>query len=156
MDVTGYLALFGESGATLSETQWVDHANEHLTPSLAALNARYVAGSRSERWLRMAFVPGPSAHNIAQLSGGTIAEMLDQAATHCGSLVTGYPCPTLNMTVTILRAGSAKSYLATGRVLKLTSVAAVLGADLEDDDGRQIATVTLVSQLIKDVSRLTG
>jgi acyl-coenzyme A thioesterase PaaI-like protein len=156
MDITGYLGLFGESGASLSETQWVDHANEHLTPNLAGLNARYVAGSRSERWLQMSFAPGPSAHNIAQLSGGTIAEMLDQAATHCGSLVTGHPCPTLNMTVTILRPGSAKFYVATGRVLKLTSVAAVLGADLEDDGGRQIATVTLVSQLIKDVSRLTG
>jgi acyl-coenzyme A thioesterase PaaI-like protein len=58
------------------------------------------------------------------------------------------------MTVTFLRAATAKSYVATGRVMKLTRATAVLGADLDDDTGRRIATVTLVSQLITDISRL--
>jgi acyl-coenzyme A thioesterase PaaI-like protein len=80
--------------------------------------------------------------------------MLDQAATHCGSFVTSHPCPTLTMSVTFLRAGTAKSYVATGRLIKLTSVTAVLGADLTDDKGQLIATVSLVSQLVKDLSRL--
>jgi acyl-coenzyme A thioesterase PaaI-like protein len=154
VDVSGYVGLFGEPGLALSEAQWVEHANQHLTPNLSALNTRYLDGSREERWLRMSYEPGPGAFNFAQLSGGSIAEMLDQAATHCGSLVTGYPCPTLSMTVTILRGGTAKSYVATGRVLKLTRVTAVLGADLDDDAGRRIATVTVVSQLITDLSRL--
>jgi acyl-coenzyme A thioesterase PaaI-like protein len=154
VDVSGYVGLFGEPGLALSEAQWVEHANQHLTPNLSALNTRYLDGSREERWLRMSYEPGPGAFNFAQLSGGSIAEMLDQAATHCGSLVTGCPCPTLSMTVTILRGGTAKSYVATGRVLKLTRVTAVLGADLDDDAGRRIATVTVVSQLITDLSRL--
>lgn len=102
----------------------------------------------------MSYEPGPGAFNFAQLSGGSMAEMLDQTATHCGSLVTGCPCPTLSMTVTILRGGTAKSYLATGRVLKLTKTNAVLGADLDDDTGRRIATISVVSQLITDISRL--
>jgi acyl-coenzyme A thioesterase PaaI-like protein len=155
VDVSGYVGLFGEPGLALSEAQWVEHANQHLTPNLSALNTRYLDGSREERWLRMSYEPGPGAFNFAQLSGGSIAEMLDQAATHCGSLVTGCPCPTLSMTVTILRGGTAKSYVATGRMLKLTRVTAVLGADLDDDAGRRIATVTVVSQLITDLSRLT-
>jgi hypothetical protein len=54
----------------------------------------------------------------------------------------------------LLRAGTAKSYVATGRLIKLTSVTAVLGADLTDDNGQMIATVSLVSQLVKDLSRL--
>lgn len=58
------------------------------------------------------------------------------------------------MNVTFLRAGTAKSYVATGRLIKLTSVTAVLGADLTDDKGQLIATVSLVSQLVKDLSRL--
>jgi acyl-coenzyme A thioesterase PaaI-like protein len=154
MDVSGYLGLFGEPGLALSDTEWVDHANRYLTPNLATLQAKYLDGHRDERWLRMSYEPGPGAFNFAQLSGGSMAEMLDQTATHCGSLVTGCPCPTLSMTVTILRAGSAKSYVATGRVLKLTRATAVLGADLDDDAGRRIATVTLVSQLITDISKL--
>jgi acyl-coenzyme A thioesterase PaaI-like protein len=59
------------------------------------------------------------------------------------------------MNVTFLRGGTAKSYVATGHLIKLTSVSAVLGADLADDEGRLIATVSLVSQLIKDLSRLS-
>jgi acyl-coenzyme A thioesterase PaaI-like protein len=47
--------------------------------------------------------------------------------------------------VTFLRTGTAMSYVATGRLVKLTSVSAVLGADLTDDEGRLIATVTLAS-----------
>jgi acyl-coenzyme A thioesterase PaaI-like protein len=154
MDVSGYLGLFGEPGLALSDTEWVEHANRYLTPNLAALQAKYLDGRRDERWLRMSYEPGPGAFNFAQLSGGSMAEMLDQTATHCGSLVSGCPCPTLSMTVTILRAGTAKTYVATGRVLKLTKTNAVLGADLDDDTGRRIATVTVVSQLITDISRL--
>jgi acyl-coenzyme A thioesterase PaaI-like protein len=154
MNVSGYLELFGESGGAMTDQQWVDHANRHLTPNLAALNASYLEGSRAERWLRMSYTPGPSALNVTQLSGGSMAEMLDQCATHAGSLVTGCPCPTLNMNVCILRAGTTPSYTATGRVLKLTRTNAVLGADLDDENGRQIATVTIISQLITDLARL--
>jgi uncharacterized protein (TIGR00369 family) len=138
----------------LSDAEWVAHANKHLTPNLSALNAKFLEGSRDERSLRMSYEPGPSAFNFTALSGGSMAEMLDQTATHCGSLVTGYPCPTLSMTVTILRAGATKSFVATGRVLKLTKTNAVLGADLDDDTGRRIATITVVSQLLTDLGRI--
>ncbi|OBA60372.1 hypothetical protein A5647_00955 [Mycobacterium sp. 1100029.7] len=154
MDVNGYAGLFGEPGTALAAAQWVAHANDHLPPNLAALNARFVEGSREEQWLSMAYEPGPNAFNFALLSGGSIAEMLDQTATHCGSLVTGCPCPTLTMTVTILRGATATAYVATGRVLKLTRTNAMLGADLDDDAGRRIATITVVSQLLTDLSRL--
>jgi hypothetical protein len=155
VEIDGYLGLFGEPGAALTDTQWVAHANRHLTPNLSALNTRFLDGCREQRWLRMSYEPGPGAFNFAQLSGGSIAEMLDQTATHCGSLVTGCPCPTLSMTVTILRGGTAKSYVATGRVLKLTKTNAMLGADLDDDAGRRIATISVVSQLITDIGRLS-
>ncbi len=65
------------------------------------------------------------------------------------------PCTTLGITVTILRAGTAKSYVVTVQVLKLTKTNAVLGADLDNNCGRRIATITLVPQLITDISRLT-
>jgi hypothetical protein len=58
------------------------------------------------------------------------------------------------MTVTILRAATASSYVATGRVVKLMRATAVLGADLEDESGTTIATAIVVSQLVTDVSRL--
>jgi uncharacterized protein (TIGR00369 family) len=154
MDGNGYHGLFGEAGAALTESQWVDHANRHLTPNLAALDARFLDGSRQERWLRMSYEPGAHAMNFMQLSGGSIAEMLDQTATYCGSLVTGLPCPTLSMTVSILRPATTKSFVATGRVLGLTRATATLGADLADETGRQVATIVVVSQLIADLSRL--
>jgi len=154
MEPSGYLGLFGAAGEALDDADWLEHANRHLPPNLAALRTRYLDGSRSDRWLRVSYAPPPSARNFLQVSGGTIAEMLDQAATHCGSFVTGCPCPTLTMTVTILRPATAATYRATGRVVKLTRASAVLGADLEDDAGRQIAGATVVSQLITDLSRL--
>jgi acyl-coenzyme A thioesterase PaaI-like protein len=155
VDISGYLGLFGEPGTALSDSEWVAHANKHRTPNLLTLQGAFLDGCRDERWLRMSYEPGPGAFNFAQLSGGSIAEMLDQTATHCGSLVTGCPCPTLTMTVTILRGGTAKSYVATGRVLKLTKTNAMLGADLDDDAGRRIATIAVVSQLITDLGRLS-
>jgi uncharacterized protein (TIGR00369 family) len=154
MDANSYHGLFGDAGASLTDSEWVAHANRHLTPNLSALNTRFLEGSRSERWLRMSYEPGPSARNFVGLSGGTIAEMLDQTATYCGSFVTGLPCPTLSMTVSILRPATTKALVAIGRILKLTRATATLGADLEDESGRQIATVTVVSQLITDLSRL--
>jgi acyl-coenzyme A thioesterase PaaI-like protein len=154
METSGYIGLFGDPGSALTDAGWVAHANQHLTPNLSSLKAKFLAGCRTERWLRISYEPGPGAMNFAQLSGGSIAEMLDQTATHCGSLVTGCPCPTLSMTVTMLRAGTAKSYVAVGRVLKLTKTNALLSADLDDDTGRRIAVATVVSQLITDIGRL--
>ena len=155
MSTSGYLGLFGETGTGLTDSEWMGHANEHLPANLFALNARFVEGSRDENWLRVSYEPGPTAFNVAALSGGSMAEMLDQAATHCGSFVTGHPCPTLTMTVTILRPGRAKSYVATGRVMKLTRVTALLAAELIDERGREIASATMVSQLIKDLGALS-
>ena len=155
MSTRGYLGLFGETGTQLADLDWIDHANEHLPANLSALNARFVEGSRDEQWLRVSYEPGPTAFNVSALSGGSMAEMLDQAATHCGSFVTGHPCPTLTMTVTMLGPGRAKHYVATGRVMKLTSVTAMLSADLIDDEGHQIASATMVSHLLKDLSRLS-
>jgi len=143
MDLSGYLALFGESGAGLTDEEWIKHANDHLPPNLAALNAHHLDGSRDERWLRTSYEPGDAARNFRQISGGTIAEMLDQSATHCGSFVTAAGCPTLSMTVTILRAATASRYVATGRIVKLMRATVVLGADLEDETGTTIATAVV-------------
>ena len=52
------------------------------------------------------------------------------------------------------RAGTPKSYLATGHLIKLTSFSPALRADLTDDKGRLISTVSLVTQLLKDLSNL--
>jgi acyl-coenzyme A thioesterase PaaI-like protein len=116
-----------------------------LPANRAALTARFVEGSRDGQWLRVSYEPGPTAFNFTALSGASMAEMLDQAATHCGSFVTGHPCPRLTMTVTILRPGQAKRYLATGRAMKVTGVTALLAADLTDDQAHHIASATLVS-----------
>ena len=83
MELRGYPLLFGESGRG-DAADWLDHANRWLPANLSALKATFVDGSRAKRSLRISYEPGPSAFNFAQLSGGSIAELLDQAATHCG------------------------------------------------------------------------
>jgi uncharacterized protein (TIGR00369 family) len=115
---------------------------------LAGLNARFEKGSRAEKTLLVSYEPGPSARNFIGVSGGGIAEMLDQAATHCGTFVTSQACPTVSMNVSYLRAATAPRYLAFARVIKLTRVLAVLGAELKDVDGKDIASVSLVAQLV--------
>ena len=58
------------------------------------------------------------------------------------------------MTVNILGAGTATSYLAIGRVFKLTRTNAVLDAELVGEEGRTLVTVTAISQLIRDLDGL--
>ena len=79
--------------------------------------------------------------------------MLDQAAAHCGTFVTGHGCPTLTMTANYLRAGTGSLYVATARVLTVTSVSAVVVAELADERERRIASESVVVQLIKDITR---
>ena len=73
-----YSHLFGELGAALSDADWIAKANESLPPNLSALNARFVAGSRSDKLLQVCYRPGPESFNFISLSGGVVAEMLDQ------------------------------------------------------------------------------
>ena len=77
----------------LSEADWIELANDSLPPNLSALNARIVAGSRTDRFLQVSYRPGPESFTFISLSGGCVAEMLDQAAAHCGTFVTSYGCP---------------------------------------------------------------
>jgi uncharacterized protein (TIGR00369 family) len=148
-----YRRLFGESGATLSEPEWIAAMNSSLPPQLSALNARFDAGSRKDKCLKVSFRPGPERFtSFDSLSGGSIAEMLDQAATHCGTLVTGHGLPTLTMTVNYLRVGTGSLFVVIARVLSLTRTSAVLGADLADEHGKPIASASVVAQL-RDISR---
>ncbi|MGE2816954.1 PaaI family thioesterase [Mycobacterium heidelbergense] len=103
--------------------------------------------------LVVSFRPGPERFTaFMALSGGSIAEMLDQTAAHCGTLVTGHGFPTLTMTVNYLRAGKGGLFVVTARVLSVTSTSAVLGADLAGEQGRSVASASIVAQL-RDIAR---
>jgi uncharacterized protein (TIGR00369 family) len=149
----GYRRLFGEPGATLTEPEWIAGLNTSLPPQLSALNAQFESGSRLTQSLKVSFHPGPERFTaFMTLSGGSIAEMLDQAAAHCGTLVTGQGLPTLTMTVNYLRAGKGSLFAVTARMLAVTRTSAVLGADLADEQGRPIASASVVAQL-RDITR---
>jgi acyl-coenzyme A thioesterase PaaI-like protein len=60
------------------------------------------------------------------------------------------------MTVNFLRPGQGERFVAEGRVHKVTTTSAFLGADLFDERGRRIASASVVSHLITDLSRLTS
>jgi hypothetical protein len=62
----------------------------------------------------------------------------------------------VNISVTMCAEDGTAGYAATDRVLKVTSAIAVLGAELVDDAGRQIARASVVSQSTKDIDRLAG
>lgn len=148
-----YLRLFGESGAALSEPEWIVAMNSSLPPQLSALNARFETGSRMDKSLVVSFRPGPERFTaFMALSGGSIAEMLDQTAAHCGTLATGHGFPTLTMTVNYLRAGKGGLFVATARVLSVTSTSAMLGADLAGEQGRSVASASIIAQL-RDIAR---
>jgi acyl-coenzyme A thioesterase PaaI-like protein len=148
-----YADLFGEGGAALSDAAWIARANGSLPPNLSALNARFVTGSRTERLLQVSCRPGPESFTFFSLSGGCVAEMLDQAAAHCGTFVTSHGCPTLTMTANYVRAGKGSEFVATARLLTVTSAAAVLGAELADEREGRIASASVVVQLVKDTTR---
>ncbi|BBY11735.1 PaaI family thioesterase [Mycobacterium marseillense] len=148
-----YRRLFGESGSALSEPEWIAVMNTALPPQLSALNAQFETGSRVDRSLKVSFRPGPERFTAFNtLSGGSIAEMLDQTAAHCGTLVTGHGLPTLTMTVNYLRAGTGSLFVVAAEVLSETSTSAMLGADLVDEQGRSVASASVVAQL-RDIAR---
>jgi uncharacterized protein (TIGR00369 family) len=138
-----------------SDAAWIALANGCLPPNLSSLNTRIVAGSRTEKFLQVSYRPGPESFTFISLSGGCVAEMLDQAAAHCGTFVTSHGCPTLTMTANYLRAGAGSEFVATARVLGVTTASAVIGAELTDERERLIASASVVVQLVKDISRYT-
>lgn len=148
-----YAQLFGEFGAMLSDTDWIELANESLPPNLSALNAHIVDGSRKDRFLQVSYQPGPESFTYVSLSGGCIAEMLDQAAAHCGTFVTSCGCPTLTMTASYLHVGTGKVFVATAGLLAVTSASATISAELTDERERLIASASVAVHLIKDVTR---
>lgn len=148
-----YRRLFGETGARLSEPEWIAAMNSFLPNQLSALNAHFETGSRVDRSLKVSFRPGPERFTaFMALSGGSIAEMLDQTAAHCGTLVTGHGLPTLTMTVNYLRAGIGNLFVVTAEVLSVTSTSAVVRAGLVDEQGRTVAAASVVAQL-RDIAR---
>ena len=148
-----YAQLFGELGAMLSDTDWIKLANDSLPPNLSALGAEFVGGSRTDRFLQVSYRPGPESFTFISLSGGCVAEMLDQAAAHCGTFLTGFGCPTLTITANYLRAGTGSAFVATAGLLALTSASAIISAELTDERDRLIASASVVVQLVKDISR---
>jgi uncharacterized protein (TIGR00369 family) len=148
-----YARLFGETGAALSDADWITQANEALPPNLSALNARIVGGSRSDKVLKVCFRPGREFFTYIGLSGGCIAEMLDQAAAHCATFVTSRGCPTLTLTVNYLRMGAGQSFLAAARLLTVSSATAVVDTELTDERERRIASASVVVHLIKEITR---
>jgi hypothetical protein len=55
--------------------------------------------------------------------------------------------------VNYLRAGVGNLFVTTAHVMNVTSVSALLAAELVDAKGSSIASATVASQLIKDLSR---
>jgi uncharacterized protein (TIGR00369 family) len=148
-----YTQLFGEFGTVLSDADWIGLANDCLPPNLSALNARIVAGSRTDRSLHVSYRPAPESFTFISLSGGCVAEMLDQAAAHCGTFVTSHGCPTLTMQANYLRARTGSTFVATAGVLAVTSTSAVIDAELTDERERLISSASVVVQLVKDITR---
>jgi acyl-coenzyme A thioesterase PaaI-like protein len=148
-----YADLFGELGNSLSAEDWIARANISLPPNLSALKARFVTGSRTEQALQISYEPGPESFSFFALSGGCTAEMLDQAATHCATLVTGYGCPTLTMTTNYFHRGTGSTFVANARILSMTSVSALIVAELIDQRGRRIAAASVAVQFVKEIAR---
>ena len=79
--------------------------------------------------------------------------MLDQAATHCATFVTGYGCPTLTMTTNYFHRGDGSRFVANACILSMTSVSALIMAELTDARDRRIATASVAVHFIKDIAR---
>src|SRR5262245_46488246 len=127
-----YAGLFGELGNSLSDKDWIARANSGLPPNLSALKARIVAGSREEQTMQIIYEPGPESFSFFGLSGGCMAEMLDQAAAHCATFVTGYGCPTLTMTTNYFRRGTGSIYIVDAQIASKTAVSALILAELNE------------------------
>jgi acyl-coenzyme A thioesterase PaaI-like protein len=56
------------------------------------------------------------------------------------------------MTANYMRAGKGSEFVATARLLTVTSAAAVLGAEPTDEREGRIASVSVVVQLVKDTT----
>jgi uncharacterized protein (TIGR00369 family) len=75
-----------------------------------------------------------------QFHGGPIAALIDIVGDYALVLQTGGPVPTINFRTDYLRPAIDTDLTATGRVRRAGRTVAVIDIDVEDDQGRLVAT----------------
>jgi uncharacterized protein (TIGR00369 family) len=138
---------FGEE--TLSDEKFVAAFKHTMPPGLRLMNAKIVSAEADRGEVVLSFDLDDRFVNVAGfISGGYLAQVLDQAATAAASLVTGKAAPTVEFKTSFLRAARTGLLVATGKVVHVGKSIAFTEATVVDGRDRLLATATVTSQLI--------
>jgi uncharacterized protein (TIGR00369 family) len=133
----------------LSDEKFLEMYNFTLPPGLRLMNAKMMSAEADRGEVVLTFDLDESWVNVAGfVSGGYIAQALDQAATAAASLVSGKAAPTIEFKVSFLKAARPGTFVATGIVVQIGNSVAFTEAKITDSNERLLATATVTSQLI--------
>lgn len=138
---------FGDE--SLSDEKFVAMFNLTLPPGLRLMKARMLSAAADRGEVVVSYELDESWVNIAGfISGGYIAQALDQAATAAASLVSGKAAPTIDIKTSFHKAARPGTLVVTGRVVHIGQTVAFTEAKAVDKSERLLATATVTSQLI--------
>jgi uncharacterized protein (TIGR00369 family) len=133
----------------LSDEKFVEMYNLTMPPGLRLMNASMLSAVAARGEVVMSYVLDASWVNIAGfISGGYIAQALDQAATAAASLLSGKAAPSIAFNVSFLKAARPGTLVVTGTVVQIGKSVAFAEARATDGNERLLATATVTSQLI--------
>ena len=132
-----------------SDEQMIAFFNSNMPAGMRLLDAACVGRSQRSGELVFAFtLDGRFTNAAGFIAGGYIAQMLDQAATYAGSLMTRKASPSIDLKVSFHAPARPGTFNAVGRVVKAGSSIAFLEATLFDAARTLIASATVTAQLL--------
>jgi uncharacterized protein (TIGR00369 family) len=140
-------AQLGED--TLSDEQFVAAYNGTMPPGMRLMNAKMLSAAANRGEVVLSYELDDRFVNVAGfISGGYIAQALDQAATAAATLVSSKAAPTVEFKTSFLRAARSGLLVVTGAVVQVGKSIAFTEAKAVDSKERLLATATVTSQLI--------
>jgi uncharacterized protein (TIGR00369 family) len=140
-------AQLGEE--TLSDEQFVAAYNDTIPPGMRLMHAKMLSAAADRGEVVLSYELDDRFVNVAGfISGGYIAQALDQAATAAATLVSSKAAPTVEFKTSFLKAARSGLLVVTGTVVQVGKSIAFTEAKAVDNKERLLATATVTSQLM--------
>jgi uncharacterized protein (TIGR00369 family) len=144
----------GFSFSQLGEESWSDEMfveafNETIPPGLRLMKAKMLSAAADRGEVVVVYDVDERFVNVAGfVSGGYLAQVLDQVGTAAASLVSGKAAPTIEFKTSLLRPARPGLFVATGTAVHVGKSIAFTEAIVVDSEDRLLATAMVTSQLM--------
>jgi uncharacterized protein (TIGR00369 family) len=129
----------------LTEAQLIERFNSKQPPTGPLFGMKVLGVDQEKGIVRMSFQPDERLTNPrGTIQGGIVSAMLDDCAAHAGIVALGEPgfIASLELKTSFLNPAYPGLLLAEGRCIKMGRSSCFLEAELRDETGKLLATMT--------------